>query len=995
MIAACALSLALPAAALPPRAQWRASSSAQEMPSQPSSFAIDGDVTTAWTGPFAENHWLQIDTGRVSSIAGATVQWGTVSTTRYRIQASTDGKRWQTVHAAEDGRGGTEYVFFAPVQARYLRLASAVRTSDWGVWVSEFAPVAAADAPKITGVSAADAAALWAGVPTSPRKLVARELRIKLPREWAIAGLQLYWAAPRRSVRLEAREGSEEWRVVDADLQAEGDNSFLAARQPMHVDELRVVIDAEDAPLLKQLRLLGQSEVSTPWRRYAVAASRRFGDAFPPTIHSKQVYWTLVGTPAGLQKSLFDEFGNLEPTRRAPLVQPVWRDRSGKLATAASGDRGQTLRQGWMPMPTLQWSPRPGLLLRTEAFAATTDNVPYTLVRYRLSNVGSATVDGRLGLLVRPMQVNPPWQHGGLAPIRAIVLDGITVRVNDRPLLHTLTPPDARTALGFGKFGETEITRLFAEERLPTSNRAEDADGLAAAALAYDVQLAPGDKRDVVLAFPLGDAALRPAWRDSDFDRLADETQHQWHERFGRIGLRLPDAAVADAVRAQMAYMLLNQTGHALQPGPRNYDRSFVRDGAATASLMLRMGQPKVARDYLRWYAAHAVHPNGLVSPILNADGTVAQGWGSDIEYDSQGQFINLVADIARLDGGPQTVREYLPQVKLAMQFLVTLRERTMVAGYMSDHPAPERFRGILAPSISHEGFATPQHSYWDDYWALKGWHDGAWLAQSLGDHETAQWALEQRKLLRDATEASIRSTMTWARSGLIPAAAERADSDATGLSIALDPCDALDALPIEALQRTFDAYHAAVIARGAGGSNYAYTPYEFRNVLSFVRLGQPDRAHDLMSRLWRDRRPWYVFPEVVHSDPRRAIYIGDMPHTWIGGELVRAVLGSLFHEDAERIELLPGVPMDWLVGDGSKIERMPTAFGPLTLEARLQGKALILKTAGLRDGTAVQVWWPNRRRPSAVRVDGTTVESFNDRYIKLDRPFEVLEATW
>ncbi|WP_163047500.1 hypothetical protein, partial [Acinetobacter nosocomialis] len=71
----------------------------------------------------------------------------------------------------------------------------------------------------------------------------------------------------------------------------------------------------------------------------------------------------------------------------------------------------------------------------------------------------------------------------------------------------------------------------------------------------------------------------------------------------------------------------------------------------------------------------------------------------------------------------------------------------TLVPGYKADQPAPKRFAGILAPSISHEGYPSPTHSYWDDYWGLKGWHDGAWLAESLGYHETARWAREQYTL--------------------------------------------------------------------------------------------------------------------------------------------------------------------------------------------------------------------------------------------------------
>ena len=67
-----------------------------------------------------------------------------------------------------------------------------------------------------------------------------------------------------------------------------------------------------------------------------------------------------------------------------------------------------------------------------------------------------------------------------------------------------------------------------------------------------------------------------------------------------------------------------------------------------------------------------------------------------------------LVADIARLDGGPESVRGYLPKVKAALRFLQELRERTLVPGYKADQPSPEQFAGILAPSISHEGYPRP-----------------------------------------------------------------------------------------------------------------------------------------------------------------------------------------------------------------------------------------------------------------------------------------------
>src|SRR5438067_7881909 len=256
-----------------------------------------------------------------------------------------------------------------------------------------------------------------------------------------------------------------------------------------------------------------------------------------------------------------------------------------------------------------------------------------------------------------------------LSPIRTVQIAGTgarpVVKVNGRALLRSLTPAVARGAAPFGLHGETEITRYLAAGRVPNRLSARDDEGLAAAALIYDVHLDPGAQRDVILAFPLGDPpadtasqAMHEAEPGAAFDAIATRVEQQWQARFAHLGLALPDSSLVDMLRAQGAYMLINQAGPALQAGPRNYDRSFIRDGSATAAVLLRMGLASTAREYLRWYADHAVHENGLVSPILNGDGTVHRGYGSDLEYDSQGEFVALVAEVARLDGGAASVRE-------------------------------------------------------------------------------------------------------------------------------------------------------------------------------------------------------------------------------------------------------------------------------------------------------------------------------------------------
>jgi hypothetical protein len=1009
---------------LPPRSAWTASSSSSTTVEMAPAKAIDGDPATKWGGAFSQGHWYQVDLGKRTAVGAVELHWEWGGARSYTIEASENGKDWRTAFRTLDGVGGISYDVFPTVQARYLRLAAPDRTADWGVSVFEFQPYAASEAPQIRGAGR-NAATLWTGdapqaMQGTPTKDGARQLEIALPRPLSLAGLEVFWKDTPRSATLEGREaGTGRWITLAEDPRAYGGSSFLADTQARTLSALRLSVQGTDAraPTLQRLRLIGPKRVMTAMKRYELAASREYAALFPSSLHQQQVYWTAVGIPAGRQKSVLDEFGHVEAFKGAPLVQPVWRDASGRASAATARTHvTHTLREGWMPMPSVQWSPQPGLDLTTSAIAIEQQGAPVTLVRYRLHNSGTTPVAGTFNLLTRPMQVSPPWQNGGPSPIRDIAIDtiggNIAVKVNARTLFQSLVPTQHASASAFGAHGEGEITGLLVAGTLPDTRQAHDDSGLAAGQIGYDVALAPGAQQDIVIAFALGDARIDPAkplppapaialqglTGDGAFDRLADQVAAQWQTRLGRIGLSLPDASLVDMLRAQAAYMLINQSGHAMQPGPRNYNRSFIRDGAATAATLVRMGMPKTARDYLAWYAGHAVHENGLVSPILNDDGSVNTGFGSDIEYDSQGQLIWLVAEIARLDGGAASVRDYQDKVTRAMKFMQGLRERTMVPGYLADQPSPARFHGILAPSISHEGYPVPTHSYWDDFWALKGWHDGAWLAEQWGDTKTAAWAREQYAALRASLSASMQATMAWKGIDTIPADADMGGSDPTSLSIGLDPAGQQDVLPADALKTTFDRYLSDVRKRDAPHALYAYTPYEIRNVLTYVHLNRPQEAHELLMRFLGDRRPapWQVLAEVVYSDPRHAIYLGDMPHTWIGSEYARAIFGMLMHEGDDTLSLLPGTPPAWVAGGGLRVDGLPTAYGTLAMTARQQGQSLrVTLGRGLRKDTVLRVSWPNRTKPSRVTLDGKAVTDFDDQGLRTTQPFKELVATW
>jgi hypothetical protein len=1011
---------------LPPRSEWHATASSSSPQSMAPAMAIDGDGATRWDGNFAPGNWLQVDLGRDAMIGGVTIRWDAAFAPAYIIEASTDGRHWQNAFQTSDSLGGVDYVLFPSVRARYLRLASPKDAANAGVSLFEFEPLAAADAPHISGAEKGlDAAGLWSAVVHSDvvepgTEAGTRQLHVFFPRPLPVSGLEVFWNSARRGARLEGRDATGEWRWMAEDSSPLGDTSYLAATLARPVSELRLTVWASslEAPAIRRLRLLSRTQTMTSLKRYEIFADREHPALFPPTLHHQQVYWTALSVPSGQQKSLFDEYGDLEPAKDAPLLQPLWRDGSGRVVAAFGATRLQRLREGWIPIPEVQWSPQPGLLVRSEAVAVNTATGPATLTRYHLENTGATDVDGQLALLVRPMQVNPVWQNGGVAEIRSASFEGIgpntRLIVNGSTLLISLTGPSAQGVAPFGPTGNTEVTRYVMEGGVPPNASMKDPLGLGAAVMLYSVHLEPRDQTDVVVMFPAGAAPPRSAARvrrdapgeeivpaitsPSDYDKAAAFTEQQWRAHLLHVGIELPDPSIVDTLRAQVGYMLVNAKGPILLAGPRNYSRSFIRDGSATASILLRMGVPGPAREYLRWYAEHGVRPNGLISPILNDDGSVNRGIGSELEYDSQGEFVALVADMARYGGGAASVREYLPAVRGALQFLQTLRERTLVAGYQAGSEAPERFRGILAPSISHEGYPAPTHSYWDDYWALRGWHDGAWLARQWGVNDMAQWADQQAGALRDGLAGSIRATIAWKHIDYIPASADFGDIDPASVSIGLDPAGQQALLPDAALRTTFMRYLDEVRRRSLPGARYTYTPYEFRNVLTFVHLDQPLLAEELLTRLRTARNPtgWQVFAEVVRSPPRQVFYLGDMPHTWVGAEYVRAIIGMLLHEGDGQLELLPGTPPDWVTGKGLAIERLPTAFGALSFSAQQEDNELHIQLAAtLNPATQVAVSWPRRTRPRSVMVDGKPRTDFSEEGMRLERPFRELTAQW
>src|SRR3989475_7255864 len=488
---------------------------------------------------------------------------------------------------------------------------------------------------------------------------------------------------------------------------------------------------------------------------------------FPRYLCGEQTYWSPVGCVlGGVTQALLNEDGMLEVDRGTFSIEPFLYV-GDELVTWADGAPTQELEQGSLPIPSSVWR-KDGIALKATAFATGEAERAVLYLRYRLENLETEPRQVRFFAALRPFQVTPPWQAfhelGGVSRITTLEYVRGVVSVNRGKVLVPLTAP---SGFGAAAFERGAVTDYLRSGDVPPEEAVRDGFGCASGALRYDLDLAPGSARDVFLATPFGaaDAALALPSRDVDAEAQLDAAAREWNAKLGRIEIRLPPAARAftDTFRTAAAHILINRDGPALQPGPRRYARSWIRDGATMAAALLRAGCTEEVRDYVRWYARHQA-PDGTVPCCVDRNGP---DWLA--EYDSPGQLIHAVMEYFRFTGDRAFLAEMWPAVTRSVERIEALRSQHLTPDVRS--PRQRACYGLLPESVSHEGYlAHPVHAYWDDFWALRGLKDAATMAKVLADGPQDARLVALRDSFRETLDASIIATMTDRGLDYIPA---------------------------------------------------------------------------------------------------------------------------------------------------------------------------------------------------------------------------------
>lgn len=308
------------------------------------------------------------------------------------------------------------------------------------------------------------------------------------------------------------------------------------------------------------------------------------------------------------------------------------------------------------------------------------------------------------------------------------------------------------------------------------------------------------------------------------------------------VTIDIPEKKLIDVMNADIEYILALTFGKDLEnkPGPR------IRDGALACAALLKMGISEPVKEWL--------------DSVTFEDGA---GWGGQVEY------VFAVRNYIDYSGDKAYLQAAYPKVVKILEFTRGMRRENM------------------------------GRSHCDDFFALGGFKDGAYLANLMGRKEDAGWMQKEADDLRKSIYDSIN------KSGFDPAST----------AVAIIAAGELEHMPKDILRNAFDRYFAEFSEGLISAQNRGPGPYEMYSADACLRLDQRDRGLTILR------------------------YFAENPAGSAAG-YIDAVRTIFVYEDAGKLILGQGLAPEWF-DQGIEVKDMPTLYGKICYVIKKEGNVI------------------------------------------------------
>jgi len=832
------------------------------------------------------------------------------------------------------------------------------------------------------------------------RKVKKQNIVVDFRAKREFGGLQINWQKEcyARSFNVLLSEDGKNWEKVYSVRSNSDDVSFIRLPEA-EARYLRInLIEGKNEKCfgVAEVKFLDIKSSLTPNDFIIYSAKNSPAGNYPRYFSEQASYWTITGVNNDVKEALINKDGMVEVDKALFSIEPM-------IKTADSlynWSNVKAVQSMGFPDSKSEFTFQPSVTWRCDDLKFVTGvsssgeaNRNSALdIGYYFENLSDKPVDFEFYMLIRPYQVNPYYQFlntiGGAGQIYSIREEDGRYVVADKKVVLPQKEYDSFSACSFD---EGNIVDLVRKGRLPLNKAAEDQNGLANGVLKYSFHLNAGEKSGFFVVVPFyGNDPIDQKLSNKFVAAEFKNTAAFWNTKVDHIKFNLPESAdrIVNTYKSNLVYILINRDRAGIQPGSRSYERSWIRDGALTSSALLKSGIVAEVKDFIEWYAAHQ-YENGKVPCVVDF-----RGPDPVPENDSHGELIYLIREYYNFTHDTAFLRSKNENVLKAVEYIELLIAERSTDHFRNDNDSVRAYYGLVPESISHEGYsAKPMHSYWDDFFTMKGLKDAAEIQKILGETANYERIAKVRDTFRDNLYNSLNLAMKTRKIDYIPGCVELGDFDATSTTIALTPCNELKNLPKPEVYNTFDKYYEFFKNRRDGKTDWInYTPYENRLIGSFIMLDQPEKAHELIEFFLNDQRPqgWNHWAEVVWKDYRHAGFVGDMPHTWCGSDFINAIRTMFVYENEydQTLVLASALYQDWIDSpSGMSVENMPTYYGEISYSVKKESDRYLFTVTGdlnLPEGGITIRNFNGAKLPVKVTVNGNETKDFSANEIRV-----------